>query len=103
MKYLSLITVQAILLLYFFSGCNSSQDISGNVSGKDSNYYVFERYDRNGNFYGMSEELANPTKEFRYDCPICDGMGVIISNENSKYPVRIPCQRCGGLGWLIIK
>lgn len=57
--------------------------------------YVYEYYDKNGN---SVPSLEPPTKEFRYECPICKGGRVLlVSKFNHK-----TCWRCNGNGYIVL-
>jgi hypothetical protein len=61
---------------------------------KSDIYYVYEYYDKNGN---SVTSLEPPTKEYRYECPICKGERVLqVSKNNHK-----TCWRCNGSGYVV--
>jgi len=61
---------------------------------KSDDLYVYEYYDRNGNSYLSIEP---PTKELRYECPVCNGDRVL---QTYKFNHKT-CWRCNGNGYLI--
>jgi hypothetical protein len=68
-------------------------------SNSSPDTYVYEGYDKDGNSVGI---LGAPTKELRYECPICKGASVLnIRNVKFGIPVMVSCWRCNGKGYLV--
>jgi DnaJ-class molecular chaperone len=37
------------------------------------------------------------------NCPECDGIGDLPNNNEKTYCKRIPCNKCGGEGYIVVK
>jgi hypothetical protein len=61
---------------------------------KSETLFVYEYYDRDGNKY---PPIRPPTKELRYECPVCNGNRVL---QTYKFNHKT-CWRCNGDGYLI--
>ncbi|MFA5012716.1 MAG: hypothetical protein WC644_12300 [Ignavibacteria bacterium] len=94
-KIAILVFVFTFSFLLMTSGAYSQikQDSTSNAS----TFYVYERYDKDGN---TCFSIEPPTTEIRYDCPVCDGARV-LSTRNTGVPVNIVCWRCNGKGYLV--
>ena len=66
-------------------------------ASKASTFYVYERYDKDGNTFISVEP---PTTENRYDCQVCKGARV-LSDRNTGVPTNLTCWRCNGKGYLV--
>jgi hypothetical protein len=73
---------------------NAIRYIDVDKVAKSEMLYVYECYDRNGNSFLTS---GPPTKELRYDCPICK----IAKPERFNTGQYRTCWRCGGKGYLV--
>ncbi len=92
----------AILVSVFYSAfllmaSDAYSQTKQDSASKASTFYVYERYDKDGNTFISIEP---PTTEIRYTCLICDGARV-LSTRNTGVPVNILCWRCNGKGYLV--
>jgi hypothetical protein len=65
-------------------------------SNSSPDAYVYEGYDKDGNSVRI---FGAPTKEFRYQCPVCNGARVIHNRDGNT----CRCWRCNGNGYLVSK